>query len=68
MNIQLTDEQKVRIYSDRELYPVMRQILLRDNEIDKLKEHFRVVGLATNSILLNNWPAFFLFSKGICNY
>ena len=52
MNIQLTDEQKVKIYSDRELYTVMRQILLRDNEIDQNKEHFWVCGLATNSILL----------------
>lgn len=52
MNIELTEEQKVKIYSDRELYPVMRQILLRDNEIDKLKEHFWTVGLATNNILL----------------
>ena len=52
MNIQLTDEQKVKVYSDRELYTVMRQILLRDNEIDQNKEHFWVCGLATNSILL----------------
>jgi DNA repair protein RadC len=52
MNIQLTHEQKVKIYSDRELYAVMRQILLRDNEIDQNKEHFWVCGLATNSILL----------------
>ena len=30
----------------------MREILMRDNEIDQTKEHFWAVGLATNNILL----------------
>lgn len=52
MNIEVAEDQKIKIYSDRELYPVMQQILLRDNEIDQNKEHFWCVGLATNNILL----------------
>ncbi|MCP5106085.1 MAG: DNA repair protein [bacterium] len=52
MNIELTEDQKNKIYSDKELYNVMRQILLRDEEYDQSKEHFWCVGLATNSVLM----------------
>ncbi len=52
MNIELSEEQKIKIYSDKELYKVMRQILLRESDIDISKEHFWVVGLAVNSKLL----------------
>ena len=52
MNIELSEKQKVKILTDKTLYPVMREILMRDNEIDQTKEHFWAVGLATNNILL----------------
>lgn len=52
MNIELTEEQRIKIRNDRDLFPIMKGILLRDNEIDKNKEHFWCVGLATNNILL----------------
>lgn len=52
MNIELSEKQKVKILTDKTLFPVMREILMRDNEIDQTKEHFWAVGLATNNILL----------------
>ncbi len=52
MNIELTEDQKNKIYSDKELYNVMRNILLRDEEYDQSKEHFWCVGLGVNSILM----------------
>ncbi len=52
MNIELTEEQKVKIYNPRDLYPVMREILLRESEIDLSKEHFWVCGLAANNKLM----------------
>ncbi len=38
MNIELTEEQKVKVFSPRDLYPVMREVLTRESEIDQLKE------------------------------
>lgn len=52
MNIELTDQQKIKIYGDKDLYQVMRQILLRESEIDISKEHFWVCGLAVNNKLM----------------
>jgi DNA repair protein RadC len=52
MNIELTEVQKVKIRSDRDLFPVMKEILLRESTIDLNKEHFWCVGLATNGKLL----------------
>ena len=52
MNIDLTDGQKVKIRSDRDLFPIMKEILLRESTIDLNKEHFWCVGLANNSKLL----------------
>jgi DNA repair protein RadC len=52
MNVVLTEEQKVKIRSDRDLYPVMKEILLRESTIDLNKEHFWCAGLASNNRLL----------------
>jgi DNA repair protein RadC len=52
MNVELTEEQKIKIRSDRDLYPVMREILLRESTIDLNKEHFWCAGLASNNRLL----------------
>ena len=52
MNIELTEEQKVKIRSDKDLFPVMKEILLRETTIDLNKEHFWCVGLAANGKLL----------------
>ncbi len=52
MNIELTEEQKVKVFSPRDIYPVMREILLRESDIDLSKEHFWVCGLAANNKLM----------------
>jgi DNA repair protein RadC len=52
VNVELNETQKVKIINDKTLFPVMREILMRDNQIDQTKEHFWAVGLATNNILL----------------
>lgn len=52
MNIELTEEQKIKAYKDKALYKVMREILLRESEIDITKEHFWVCGLALNNKLM----------------
>jgi DNA repair protein RadC len=52
MNIELTEDQKVKIRQDIDLFPIMKEILLRESTIDLNKEHFWCVGLATNSKLL----------------
>ena len=51
MNIEVLDDQKIKILSPRNLYPIMREILLRDDEYDRNKEHFWAVALAHNSLL-----------------
>jgi len=40
MNIELSDEQKVKIRTDWDLYPIMREILLQANKTDLGKEHY----------------------------
>ena len=51
MNIEVLEDQKIKIRSPRDLFPIMREILLRDNEYDRNKEHFWAVALANNSML-----------------
>jgi len=45
MNVRLTKEQKIKVLNGEDLYKVMRQILMRENKIGRVKEHFWVVGL-----------------------
>lgn len=52
MNVKLTPAQRIRVQNSAGLYKVMREVLLRDNALDRGKEHFWVVGLAANSTLL----------------
>ena len=52
MNIDLTEKQKVKVRTDRDLYPIMREILLQANKTDRNKEHLWVCGLGANSLLL----------------
>ena len=51
MNIEVLEDQKIKIYSPRDLFPIMREILLRDDKYDQNKEHFWCVALAHNSVL-----------------
>lgn len=51
MDIKLRDDQKIKIRTDADLFPIMREILLRDSELDQTKEHFWAAGLASNTLL-----------------
>ncbi len=52
MDIQLTDKEKIKILNSKDVYKIMQQILLRENKIDQDREHFWVIGLATNNRIL----------------
>lgn len=52
MNIKLTDKDKIRINDSDDLYGIMQRILLRENKIDREKEHFWIVGLNESLVLL----------------
>jgi DNA repair protein RadC len=52
MKIELTEKQKVKIHTDKDLYPVLREVLLQANRTDQNKEHLWVCGLGANHLLL----------------
>jgi DNA repair protein RadC len=52
MNINITEEERIKVLNSDDLYGVMQRILLRQDKIDRNKEHFWTVGLdIKNSIL-----------------
>ena len=51
MNIPLTDDQKIKLSSSYPVYKIMREILLREEDLDKEREHFWILGLAQNNQL-----------------
>ena len=53
MNIELTEEQKIKILNSSDVYMVMKQILMRDTKIEREFEHVYVLSLANNNIILN---------------
>jgi len=52
MNINLTEEEKIKILNGDDLYGIMQKILLREDKIDQDREHFWIVGLANNNRIL----------------
>ncbi len=52
MNIKLTEQQKVKLLNSTDVYEVMQRILLRENKIDRDKEHFWIIGLANDNKIL----------------
>lgn len=53
MRVKLSKEQKIQVLNSRDIFPIMQQILLRENKIGRSKEHFWVVCLSnSNRILL----------------
>ena len=52
MNIDLSNEEKIKILNGDDLYGIMQKILLRADKIDQNREHFWIVGLATNNRIL----------------
>ena len=51
MTVQLTEEQKKKLLNADDVYSVMQEVLLREEKIDQEKEHFWIIGLATNCML-----------------
>jgi DNA repair protein RadC len=45
MNVKLTQTQKIKLHSSADIYKIMQQVLLRENKIDRNKEHFWTIGL-----------------------
>lgn len=52
MNIELTDKDKIRVTNPDDLYGIMQRILLRENDIDREKEHFWIVGMNLAGVIL----------------
>lgn len=52
MSIKLTEADKIRIQDSNDIFAIMQRILLRENKIDRDREHFWVLGLAANNRLL----------------
>lgn len=52
MTIRLSKEQRVRVNSSGALYAIMQQVFQRERQIDRDREHFWIMGLATDHTLL----------------
>jgi len=52
MDIKLKETEKIKILNSDDLYGIMQKILLRENKIDRDREHFWVIGLANNHRIL----------------
>lgn len=52
MNVTLTKSQKIKLLCSDDIYKVMQQVLLRENKIDRNKEHFWTIGLDNASRIL----------------
>jgi DNA repair protein RadC len=53
MNVELSEEQKIKILNSSDVYMVMKQILMRENKIERDFEHVYVLSLAPNNKILN---------------
>ncbi len=53
MNVKLTDKHKIKVKESDDIFEVMRHILLRDNKIDREKEHFWLICMASNNLIVN---------------
>lgn len=52
MNIRLNKNQKIKVNSSKDIYAIMKQILLRENKYGITKEHFWVVGVGFDNRIL----------------
>lgn len=53
MTIKLTSKQKITVEYSHDVFKIMKEILLRENKIDRNKEHLWIISLSTtNQILL----------------
>ena len=52
MDIEITEAEKIRILYSGDIFDIMQRILLREQKIDRNREHFWVIGLESNARLL----------------
>jgi DNA repair protein RadC len=52
MTIKLSRSQKIKVITANDMFPIMRDILLHENKIDRDKEHFWLVCLSNNNTIL----------------
>lgn len=48
MRVKLSENQKIKLLNSGDVYSIMQKVLLRENKIDRNKEHFWVIGLAAS--------------------
>lgn len=53
MNIELNDQEKIKVLCSEDLYSIMQQVLLREQKIDQDREHFWAVSLDSVLRILN---------------
>ncbi len=49
MNVRLSKEQKIKVANADDVFQIMRCVLMRENRLGRVKEHFWVVGLNLQS-------------------
>jgi DNA repair protein RadC len=52
MQVKLTEIEKIKILNSEDIYLVMQRVLMRENKIERNKEHFWIIGLANNNRIL----------------
>lgn len=52
MNIKLSEKDKIQISNSYDVFGIMQRILLRDNRIDRAREHFWVIGMNNAGYIL----------------
>ena len=53
MNIKLTESQKIKVLCSDDIYSIMQRILMRENKIDRDREHLWTISLDTANKVLN---------------
>ncbi|HZH38580.1 MAG TPA: JAB domain-containing protein, partial [Bacillales bacterium] len=53
MNIKIKEAEKIKILCSDDIYSIMQKVLLRENKIDRNREHLWTICLDTANTLLN---------------
>lgn len=53
MNIKLTESQKVKVLCSDDIYSIMQRVLMRENKIDRNREHLWTISLDNANRVLN---------------
>jgi DNA repair protein RadC len=52
MQVKLSELEKIKLLNSEDIYHVMQRVLMRENKIERNKEHFWIIGLAQNNRIL----------------